>query len=281
MDISTKEHRALILGASGKHAGAFLLAVPKCNTTMLNEELVVSFLFRLHKDLPFISTTLRCDCSKQCLAGTKGEHLMCCAAGGEWTSRHNRLVRVTMALSASAGIKVVAEPVNCFPNDDTQMRPDVRLFQPNFSSNCRHDFITDVSVTHPGGKTNIEKHSSDTVKGASALQREKSKMRDYGELAKNNDLHFVPLVVESPGRIGPQFNQFIERNVKKAHNRSGGAIRLPVLRFYWVKRLSVQLQIENARLLLGRTARISAEEVLRHDEANHLENILDSEANMD
>jgi hypothetical protein len=190
-------------------------------------------------------------------------------------------------MCSKAGIKTVQEPTNCFPEHIDGIKPDMRLYQPQFQRNkkrktsvnctdCKHDVITDVTVTHPANKSAIDAHKSHRVPGASALDKEKNKCRKYNAAAKNHKLHFVPLVLESYGRLGGRFVRFLKDVVHTSWHNGDQTIPLSVLQEYWNKRISVALQQMNARMFLNRVSELHGGASLRNDEARYDDTIRES-----
>lgn len=230
---------------------------------------------RLGREFPFIPENMHCDCSSRAMVGTRGEHLHNCAKGGEWNDRHYNLVNFVRVLAGTAKIATIQEPIGCFVNTiDTNMRPDVRLIRPNLNKQCVHDVVLDISVTHPSNKSSIDKRS-DIKEGGAAKIRENKKNKQYKKIANNNNLHFIPCVAESYGRLGKQFINLIDDLIKAANtNNNNSNIPHSLSVEYWYKRLSCVLQISNARMILDRTARIAGGSVLHNDEARFDDTIL-------
>jgi hypothetical protein len=162
----------------------------------------------------------------------------------------------------------------------------MRLVQPNFvlnnkhknnntCINCPHDIVTDFSITHPGNDTSINKHHSNTIYGASAQAREEEKCYKYNAAAKNNNMHFVPLAAETYGVLGKNFIKFINDVVRKNCD-SKASLPFSLQMEYWIKRISVTLQIMNARMFMSRVKDIKSAKSLYQDEARFDATICDS-----
>jgi hypothetical protein len=274
-DNQHREYQARMHSVSGKHSGAWLRTLHKQSFTMDSAVFAVSCQLRLGMQFPFIPESMHCDCNSRAVVGTRGEHLHACAKGGEWNSRHYKLVNVIRVLSGTAKVHTIHEPIGCFVNTtDTNMRPDVRLIRPQLNNQCVHDVVLDISVTHPSNKSCLTKGSDVHVGGAAKI-REDSKNNQYNKIAKSNSLHFIPCVAETYGRLGNQFIRLIDDLVKAAfENNNNSNISYSLLSEYWTKRISCALQISNARLLLNRTARIAGGSVLHNDEARFPDTIL-------
>mgnify|MGYP003425488219 CR=1 FL=1 len=78
-----------------------------------------------------------------------------------------------------------------------------------------------------------QNNNTDEIKGMAAHMSEMKKKRDYGEKSKQNDLHFMPLAVETYGRWGKDLTLFFETNVLAGWRNSGQTIPLAVIKEYW------------------------------------------------
>lgn len=252
----SKEHSARILSVAGPHSGVFLRSLPRKGTTRISdEEFMAACQFRLGLKFSFIPRTLRCNCnSKRSLnVGEYGQHFYTCHKEDFINQRHHSLVHVLHCMISSAAISNEKEPRGCFANSDR--RPDIRLLSPKlYNDKQPNDCVIDVSVTHPCTTTNINKYKSDTKKGISAVEREKLKVSEYGELAAENNHHLIPAVFETFGTWSPEMVLFFDEVCKKIWARKGKSVPLSIIKEYWKKRISCMVQITNARLLLNRTS---------------------------
>ena len=118
---------------------------------------------------------------------------------------------------------------------------------------------------------------SERNQGAAALQREHDKRSKYEQLAKDNQLHFTPIALESYGFEGAEMVKFVKRLVRMAWERGGQVTPLSVLTEYWNKRISVQLQIANASMMLTRTSFLCQHKTELHNDDSYCpENVRDS-----
>ena len=89
---------------------------------------------------------------------------------------------------------------------------------------------------------------------AAAKFREVEKKADYDTLCNANNLHFVPVIFETYGKWGKLGDTLIEDLIDKAaHNDTD--IPTSVLKDFWRKRISLELQRENARQMISRMER--------------------------
>lgn len=112
-----------------------------------------------------------------------------------------------------------------------------------------------LSVTHPAIQAIIINNNTDKHQGRAAHVRELKKMRDYSKLADQNDLHFMPIIFETYGRWGKYMTQFFDASVEAGWQKNATGIPLSTIKEYWKKRISVTLQVMNARMFLHRIQR--------------------------
>lgn len=118
--------------------------------------------------------------------------------GDEINARHN-LIRNTII----AAMRQIGGFARCEPNpfNDTTKRPDIEWLIEG-----RRIFF-DVSITHPLSSTIVAKAAHKQL--AAAQERETTKNNKYTPLCKSINAEFIPLVFESFGGYGPEFNLFI------------------------------------------------------------------------
>jgi hypothetical protein len=225
-------------------------------------EFSTACLFRLGCKFPFISDSLRCTCGNKQntasapLIGECGEHLHVCNVGNERIKKHDALVRTLDHLAHYAGIKTILEPTGCSTKSDSNMRPDIKLIQPSYNNECRHDIVVDISVTHPCTTAKINNNNTDKNRGKAAHMSEMKKKNDYTKQSLENGMHFMPLIVETHGRWGKELTQFFETNVTAGWRKNGQVVPLSLIKEYWKKRISFTLQLMNARMFLYRVQHI-------------------------
>ena len=101
----------------------------------------------------------------------------------------------------------------------------------------------DVSVTHPA----LLQYGANTVPeaGKAASNREQQKNNKYKAIAKADGKTFYPLVHEAHGRVGKAAQEILQICVQKI----AALRRQPAssVVFYWRSRLSLALQVSQAR----------------------------------
>jgi hypothetical protein len=196
--------------------------------------------------------------------------------GNEVTMKHNALVKQLEHLANYAGVKTRYEPTKCFYKNNSNKKPDIRFINPKLTRDCVHDVLVDVSVAFLSCFSCIETYKSDKKRGAAAVQREKHKIGEYVRLADNHDLHFTPLVLESYGTWGEHLIKLVHGLVDKAWAKKGKTLSKSIIMQYWVKRISVTLQMGNADMFISRSARLAESKSFKHDHSKKADNIRNS-----
>ena len=76
----------------------------------------------------------------------------------------------------------------------------------------------DISITHPLSSSIVAKAAREQL--AAAKERETTKINKYAPLCKNINSEFIPLVLESFGGYGNEFNLFIKDMHMRAISQS-------------------------------------------------------------
>lgn len=248
------EDRARLIGVQNSKSGAFLRVIPKQAINIMSSvEFQIAVQIRLGMNIPFIGATRICNCQAMASIEGAGHHLAGCVKGSR-SRTHDHIRDVIVAFFLSAGIKAICEPYGLFrvvdetnprqAEKDRNKRPDIRLVNDGRFGEAR-DILLDISVTYAGGKTNVETHNSHIHQGASAAATANNKHRKYDNVARSNQFLFIPVVFESNGLWGKEWEELFNRYVGESHKRIGG--KLGAVRDYWIRTISVALHKWNAR----------------------------------
>jgi len=173
--------------------------------------------------------------------------------------RHNALRDIIYQLAKDANVsQVTREPTKLFSteiNEDTgkasQARPDLFIKDLPFDNWSKHRFyrdaILDISVTYPATFNCINVGKSDNIQGSASRHAFNGKLNKYGKLNRSN-LKIVPIIFETFGFIHEKSDSFIRRLIHLSAENS--PLHKSVLHTYWYKRLSVELQRSNARMVI-------------------------------
>ena len=112
--------------------------------------------------------------------------------------------------------------------------------------------------------------------GATAKFRENDKVKKFGDLSANNNMRFIPQGFETYGQWGENQIQLFDRLVKKGWERTKKHVQFSIIKEYWVKRLSVQVQIVQAAMILDRITRINQGKDFLSDDSGTLDNLRDT-----
>ena len=132
-------------------------------------------------------------------------HELGCVIGfnNEVYARHNLIRNTVERTMTNIGGVTCREPN---PFQDTNKRPDIEWI-----IDGRRIYF-DISVTHPLNSTIVAKAANKKL--AAAEHKEKIKNAKYLDLCERIDAEFIPIVIETFGGYGPQFNLFL----KDLHN---------------------------------------------------------------
>jgi hypothetical protein len=137
--------------------------------------------------------------------------------------------------------------------------------------------LVDVMITWPCSDAKIRSLHTDTKSSAAATDGENFKRNKYSQFCSDNDLHFTPLIFETYGTWGPELITFVEKVVKTSWHKRGKSIKYSVWMEFWVKRLSVCLQVNNAKLLNSRALSAAGGTFLRDKTVSFTDTVRHSE----
>ena len=122
----------------------------------------------------------------------KGDHALCCGNVGERIARHNALRDALHSTTVAASLGPSKEVRFLHPG--SHRRP-ADVFLPYWSGG--RDTAWDVTVTHLLQKATVAKAA--TCHGHDAREAHTRKMREAGELCRNQGIVFTPLALETLG----------------------------------------------------------------------------------
>ena len=141
---------------------------------------------------------------------SNASHLYVCGRGRERHVAHDNVNDLVDEMCGQAGISTILEPY--FPESISMCRADLRLRTPGFTDydNLRErppgnhsDFMLDVSITYPGGKTNLNIHKSYIKQGISGQISYNTKRAQA--LPHCQNYVFLPLIFETFGQFHYSF----------------------------------------------------------------------------
>jgi hypothetical protein len=261
--------RYLSLDAPG--AAGWLESVPIGSLFYLQSlEFRVLMQLRVGTVITFLVGINRCDhCIGEPEIGPRAQHLNNCQLGGQATIRHDKVKLLVKELADRAGVHTEVEPVGAFPllqplgaspildacvgsSDDpesTNKRVDLHCHDAEHHVSGK-DALLDITVTNPEGKGNLLKSKSATVRGGSLASATKYKTEYYRSLVDANGYRFLVLGMETHGRLGEDFWEFLKSYCRLIAARSGKAYA--AVKRFWVRRFSFALQKGNANIVIGK-----------------------------
>ena len=214
---------ARIRSCSGGAASAYLEVLPIAHNlrTASYSHLTWELRFRLGiQVMPKGSAGGRCPYGTLLRGPHDADHaLVCSKHSGVRTLRHNHLNRVWCGAARCAGVATAVEPklralqmqpgVRCHAQAREDARGDVLLAMPQGM------LVLDVNIVHAPAVAFLEgtvaTDSSAGVDGAAAAIREKDKEDKYRRDIDGGAYEWVPVVMESGGRLGKGYMRVLNR----------------------------------------------------------------------
>jgi hypothetical protein len=250
--------KAWLLSISQHEASLWLEAIPKSqNNTFTDDEFRVALYYRYMLPQPLIPEGTRCTCARRPLLDRLGHHAITgCKCGGGRQNTHDLIKHGFSALFSSNGIRGREEEHDCFraTDPDCGKRPDLTVESgPLYAQRA----ILDIAVTCPLPGASAEgaaglSRAQASIQGRAADQAVQRKVSKYRALATANQLHFIPLIFESPGYVHEYTCAFTAKVAEYASKVK--LIPQEAIYKYWMTRFSVILQKGLATALVRRVS---------------------------
>jgi hypothetical protein len=250
--------KAWLLSISQYEASLWLEAIPKSqNNTFTDDEFRVALYYRYMLPQPLIPEGTRCTCARRPLLDRLGHHAITgCKCGGGRQNTHDLIKHGFSALFSSNGIRGREEEHDCFraTDPDCGKRPDLTVESgPLYAQRA----ILDIAVTCPLPGASAEgaaglSRAQASIQGRAADQAVQRKVSKYRALATANQLHFIPLIFESPGYVHEYTCAFTAKVAEYASKVK--LIPQEAIYKYWMTRFSVILQKGLATALVRRVS---------------------------
>jgi hypothetical protein len=260
-------HLAWVSSLECSEAGRWLLVIPKrANYQFTNAQFSVQLRYRLFMAIPDIVEGFRCDCSRKVMLDRKGHHLATgCGREGMRHRTHDFLALQICNLCNYGGFYTKREELGCFKesNADDNKKPDISIMNP-LPFQVQQDqrkLVLDVSVTCPlqynlqGTLTTITRHRANK-KGQAAETAFKAKNKKYLESATRNKLGFLPIILESTGRVHPKSLELFKTIASKAEEST--RIHSENLMCYLMNNISCTLQRSISTAIIRRMRTINS-----------------------
>ena len=215
--------RATLLSECQSGARDFLTAVPNqhLGTAMDPAEFTTSLRTRLG------STVAREDgwcplCDS--VLDTKGYHANVCCAGGDRTTRHNKVRNAVFKLAKAAALGPELEKPNLLlpsnPDDaETNRRRPADVFLPAWLNGS--PAALDFAVTAPQRQVTVEQAAKEALASAKQYSQTKREYLNTAQLCADAGVEFVPMVCESTGAWAPEALHVLGQLAQAAALQSG------------------------------------------------------------
>ena len=150
----------------------------------------------------------KCYCKRSPYLDCHGHHISAgCAKDGTLHKNHDAIKFVIKDLCNYSGFVTRLEEMRCFQDavPESNLRPDISIYNFPVQPNSRKKMILDISVTHP-----VPIISNRTLSRNEALQPCRAanqcfnrKEAKYREISTANNLEFLPIIFETTGRTHP------------------------------------------------------------------------------
>ena len=187
----------------------------------------------------------------------RGIHLTSgCGKDGFRHRTHDIVAQVIATIARFCGIMTKREEFRCFQEavPDSEKQPDLSFI----NAPGKHvKVVADLRLTcpYPTGARSSLPLAAAHREGRAAQQAYSAKLRSYDELARQNGLEFLPMIIETTGRIHPNLVKFIDSALTE--KAQGDPILKGKLRRYWYTHISCSVQRALAESLIARSARVN------------------------
>jgi hypothetical protein len=239
-------------------ASAWLSALPSIPLFRIeNGEMTVALRLRLGLPIPCLAGNYLCQCRTS--LDHFGHHSLTCRNGYQRSTRHDRIastirdfLRALSHVARDTGLDGHLPP----------SRSGAKLVLDVYGSGGGPRSTSvglDIAVTHPCAATYVRSAAREAL--ACATQREGFKKGKYGPACDSVAMEFIPAVFETFGACGPAFAEYFRSQVAWMservgdHDPTGGGFTASTFSSWWQQRISVALQLGNARCILARANR--------------------------
>jgi len=177
-----------------------------------------------------------------------GYHMAICKKGPSVVHRHHSLRDLIADFCSKAALSPSIE-FNCFSSSNLTPA-DVYLPRGGVSG---IPLALDVTVIHPLQDSLLSKSSTESGQGCAFAEAKKHKKYDL--LSQEENIDFIPLVVEFFGSWGPEANKFFSKLAKSIAGRTGSSVTDVALQIQ--RQLCVCLIRCNAKAVAKRTSVLS------------------------
>lgn len=256
---------AWVTSLRSKEAGRWITAVPKMpKYRFTSREFQTVVRFRLLLPIPQLERGISCTCK------TRGENsfnridetghhfISGCSKTGLRNELHNVMERELAYNFRYCGLSVITEELDCFKTTDSNSnkRPDLSIDnaqEVDSGEDRTRRLILDFSLTGPlpGSRGGVLKDPpSAGVQDIAADKAFAKKNTTYYDIADQNNLSFLPFIMETTGRMHPRAVTLLRSCAKLAEE----SLKIPkaTLYGYMIKNISCVLQKRIAQVIIRR-----------------------------
>jgi hypothetical protein len=248
---------ARIRSTSGFMASAWMHALPSIALFRIeNEEMTVALRLRLGLPIPRLAGSYLCQC--QAPLDPFGHHSLTCRNGYHRSLRHDRIAStIRDMLRALSHVARDTGLDGYLPLSASGAKLVLDVYGSGGGPHAASVGI-DVAVTHPCAASYVAAAAREAL-GCAAL-REGFKVGKYRPACSTVGIQFVPAVFETFGSCGAQFEAWFSSQVDWMSERVGdrdalGGFTAATFSSWWQQRISVALQLGNARCIIERARR--------------------------
>jgi hypothetical protein len=271
--------RAQFLSKTGPGASAFLQTIPSDRgLSFSNDDFTLALYSWLR--LPILprfgihNTEIPCCCARA--SGPRADqhsqqlteqHLLNCHENGLLTLRHHSMTATLVQMCQATGLQPTLEPL-AGSRHDQRFRYDLAIDK---ADGWGRDVRVDVSIRNPLAKKLLAQSSKHRLY-AGELGADQKRKHYASFHATNSSLKFVPAVMETYGALHPETSNFVAMLAARVNNLAPdtSTYTAPTFTTYWLQRISVCLQRENAQLTRKIIAR-SLEQSVQLDTSESVE----------
>jgi len=180
---------------------------------ILHSSVLVHRCHRRYNDSLLLILSPTTEYSSQDACAADSDHPLVCVGqkGRSLTTRHHLTVDALYVSTLHAGGLAIKEPTNLSGQGD-HSRPDLQLVVNG--QQC----LVDVTIRHPGCKTNIANGSA-REQLAAAAKGEAEKKAKYTDMAQTQQASFLPFAVETYGGLGKSARKLIKQIASAAEDQ--------------------------------------------------------------
>jgi hypothetical protein len=250
-------------------AGKWLEVLPLYSDNIMpSKEYRTALRHRLFLKMENFIPGSKCTCSNHCLLDPLGHHLSTgCSTDGYRNELHDIVKVEFCSVLNYAGYHVKKEERNLFRAVDPTNgdRPDISIINYNGTALKLLLDVTIPAVLHYSKGVLVGVNANNVGKSAETASRSKNKQYNQVSIASGHS--FLPIVFESNGYVHPDTVKFIKSIAAKCAPIK--KIPKDVLYAYFMKRLSVRLQMGIAKSIIQRSYLLSKNTLPDHTFADN------------